>query len=103
MYIAEKDKGIKSFDDVSKEAAKLKDETVSYLKNKPEEALNEVKDKARDAGKNVYNFFKRNTEKLKDQSEVAAETIKTNPLTSAAAVFATGLVIGAILNRSRKA
>jgi ElaB/YqjD/DUF883 family membrane-anchored ribosome-binding protein len=103
MYNTEKDKSIKSFDEINKEASKLKDDSISYLKSKPADAVNEVKDKAKEAGKNVYDFFKRNTAKLKDSSKVAADTISVNPLTSAAAIFATGLIVGSIFNRSRKA
>ena len=102
MFNAEKEKNVKNFDDVSKEAKKLKDETVFYVKSNPNEAINEAKDKAREAGKDVYDFFKRNTAKLKDTSESAAHTIRVNPLTSAAAIFATGLIIGSALKGSRK-
>jgi ElaB/YqjD/DUF883 family membrane-anchored ribosome-binding protein len=103
MFNNEKEKNIKSFNDAAKEAKKVKDETVSYVKENAEEALDQAKYTAREAGKNVYNFFKRNSTKLKDAEENAVSTIRTNPLASAAAIFATGLVVGAILKRSRKA
>jgi len=102
MFTAEKDKNVKSFDDINKEAKKIKDETASYAKSNSNEAMNETKDVAREAGKNVYDFFNRNYKKLKGAEESASHTIKSNPLASAAAIFATGLVIGSALRRSRK-
>ena len=72
------------------------------MKNINDETVLEAKDKAREAGKNVYNFFKRNSAKIKDTSQNAANTIRSNPLKSAAAIFAAGLVIGSLLKKSRK-
>jgi ElaB/YqjD/DUF883 family membrane-anchored ribosome-binding protein len=99
----EKDKNIKNFNEAGKEAIRLKDETVSYIKSNTEDAVNEVQDKARAAGQNVYDFFKRNGAKIKDSSETASSAIRHNPLASAGAIFATGLIIGAILKSGRKA
>ncbi len=92
----------KSFDDVNRDAKKLKDDTSSYLQSDPSDALDRAKGKAREAGKNVYDFFKSNSGKLKKAEESASRTISSNPLASAAAIFAAGLVLGSALKRSRK-
>jgi len=101
------EKNNKSFDDVNKDAKKLKDDTSSYVKSEfaksdASDAVNQAKDKAREAGKNVYDFFKNNTGKLRQAEENASRTISSNPLISAAAIFATGWILGALLKRNRK-
>ncbi len=109
MFNPEKEKSIKNFDDVSKDAKrlkddsiKLKDEAVSYAKSNADEAIGDAKAKAREAGKNVYDFLNRNSKKLKDAEETTVRTIKDNPLVSAGTAFAAGLILGSIFKRSRK-
>ena len=103
MFNPEKDnKNIKTFDDVNKDAKKLKDDSILYIKSDSDDAIRSTKERAREAGKNVSEFFRNNSKKLKTAEESASRTIKSNPLASAAVVFATGIVVGSALRRTRR-
>lgn len=104
MYNAEKEKekNMKNFDDLSNQAKKTKDEAVSYIKSEAKDGIRTAKEKARDAGKNVSEFLKTNGQRLRDAEERAERTIRSNPVTSTAAAFAAGLVLGALVKGSRR-
>jgi ElaB/YqjD/DUF883 family membrane-anchored ribosome-binding protein len=103
MFNPEKDnKNIKSFDEISKDAKKVKDDSVAYIKSDAEDTIKTSKERAREAGKSISEFFRNNSKKLKIAEESASRTIKSNPLASAAVVFATGLVVGSALRRTKR-
>lgn len=97
----------KDFNDISKDAKKVKndairvkDEAVSYAKENSDTVISEAKSKAREAGKNVYDFFKSNKQKLIDAEETASRKIKNNPLTSASVLLASGFILGSLFSRA---
>ncbi len=101
MYVSEKEaKNVKNLDDAARQAKKLKDETVDYVRSETKEAMTDAKARARDAGRDVAEFFKENGKKLRDVEEKASDKIRANPMASAAAIFASGLVVGALLKGS---
>ncbi len=103
MFNAEKEnKNVKSFDEISKEAKKVKDDSIAYIKSDSSDAIRSSKERAREAGRNISEFFRNNSKRLKTTEESAARTIRSNPIASAAAIFASGLVLGAALKRSKK-
>jgi ElaB/YqjD/DUF883 family membrane-anchored ribosome-binding protein len=102
MFNAEKNSKIKSFDEISRDAKKVKDDSIAYIKADSEESIHNAKDRAREAGKSISEFFRNNSKKLKGAEDSAARTIRSNPMASAAAIFATGLFLGSALKRSKK-
>ena len=109
MFTSEKATN-KNFNDINNDAKKVKndalrvkDEAIDYAKSNSDSVLSDVKGKAREAGKNVYDFFKTNRQKLINAEETAARRISDRPLTSGAALLAAGFILGNLFTRSKRA
>lgn len=91
---------------LKKEITELKNMLADQLSDTPANGISqtifskeELQDMANKAGKSVRDFVSDKREKFTDATEQAETTIKDRPFISAAAIFASGVVLATLLAR----